>query len=191
MMSTKDKNQFLYESLADLQGTIRAVDIKVSFLLVFLLLPLTKLDTIYLKIKELLFGVPTSLTIISGIAGCLFIIIWILAFWCTFRTLIAIDDPKHHIDGGRPESCFYPAFLFNYGFWNIILNRSSQTKAQFANHYNTIPDDLEEISKHLTLEQMKVMYIAYIKIKRSHYAYYLTMTWIISGGIFCFLHLIA
>lgn len=184
------KLQYLYASLNDLQSTIRAVDTKVSYLFVILFLPCVKLGVIYAKIKGMLLHEEHCLVVASGILAFLFTLVWIIGFWCALRTIIAIDDPKQHIDGERPESTFYPAKLFKYSFWNVIGFTKSQSTSQFKKHYDSIPEDYDEIAKQLTLEQMKAMYIASLKIKRSVFAYYSVITWIILGGILWFLHLL-
>jgi len=182
--------QYLYSSLSDIQSTIRAVDTKVSYLLVILFIPLTKLNAIYTHIKALLLHESKGISIISGVLAFLFCLAWIISIWCALRAIIAIDNPKHHIDGDKPESKFYPADLFNHGFWSVMGIVKEKSTIQFNRHYTEIPTDLEEISKQLTFEQMKAIYIATIKISRSKYAYYTTIAWVATGGILWFLHLI-
>ncbi len=189
-MAADRKLEYLYASLSDLQSTIRAVDTKVSYLLVILFIPFTRLDAIYSKIKSLLLHDSKWLPVVAGILAFWFVVVWIIGFWCAFKSIIAIDDPKHHIDGDRPKSMFFPAHLFSHSFWNTIGFVKSTSMVQFKQHYDEIPAEPEVIAKHLTLEQMKTMYIASIKLKRSVMAYHFAILWVILGGTIWFMHLI-
>ncbi|MDA3926401.1 MAG: hypothetical protein PF904_17060 [Kiritimatiellae bacterium] len=189
-MDYEHKLQYLYSSLGDLQSTIRAVDAKVSYLLVILFVPLTKLSAIYAKLTQMFTSGALWLAIVAGILAFLFTLAWLVGFWCALRTIIAIEDPKQHIDGDRPDSMFYPAGLFSHKFWDIMGATKTRSVIQFSKHYSCIPENADEIAKHLTLEQMKAMYIASIKIKRSVFAYHAAILWVILGGVLWFLHLI-
>lgn len=189
-MATENRLQYLYASLSDLQSTIRAIDSKISYLLVILFLPLTKLGAIYSRIHELLTHGVLWLAILAGFLAVTFTLVWLIGFWCALRTIIAIDDPKQHIDGDRPESSFYPGSLFSHGFWDIMGVTKTRSAIQFSRHYASIPDDVGEIAKQLTLEQMKAMYIASLKLKRSVKAYQAAIAWVMTGGILWVLHLV-
>lgn len=189
-MAIEDKLQFLYASLADIQSTIRAIDSKVSYLLVLLFLPMTKLGAIYCRIHALLTHGVLWISVVVGVLAVIFSLLWFLGFWCALRTIIAIDDPKQHIDGDRPESSFYPASLFNFGFFDIMGMSKTQSRIQFKKHFETIPDDPKEIAGQLTLEQMKTMYIASLKLKRSVQAYQVTIMWVGFGGLLWLFHLV-
>lgn len=189
-MATDRRLEYLYASLSDLQSTIRAIDTKISYLLVVLFIPLTKLSTIYTTLKALLRHNTPCLPIMSGILTFGFIGVWIIGFWCALLTIIAIDDPRHHIDGERPESQFYPAHLFRHGFWAIIGFTDSSSMVQFSKHYCNIPGETEEIAKQLTLEQMKTMYIVSLKLRRSVFAYFAAIIWVVLGGTLWFLNLV-
>lgn len=189
-MATDKKLQYLYASMADLQSTIRAIDTKVSYILVILFIPLTKFSAIYMTFKDLLTCERPCLPILSGILVFGFIAVWALGFWLALRTIIAIDDPRHHIDGERPDSQFYPAHLFQHGFWSIMGLTRTKSTTQFNKHYANIPSTEEDIAKHVTLEQMKTMFIVSVKLKRSVFAYYATIAWVILGGALWFLHLV-
>lgn len=189
-MQSDRKLEYLYASLSDIQSTIRAIDTKVSYLLVILFIPLTKLRSIYITLRGLLTHDAPFLSFVSGLLSFIFISVWIIGLWCALRTIIAIDDPRRHIDGDRPESQFYPAHLFHHGFWSTMgITRSSST-VQFNSHYASIPSETDEIAKQLTLEQMKTMYIASIKLKRSRKAYFMAIAWVVIGGVLWFLNLV-
>lgn len=181
---------YLYASISDIQSTIRALDTKVSYLLVILFIPLTKLPSIYNALRGLLTHSSQVLTIASILLSIAFSLSWIIGLWCALRTIIAIDDPRQHIDGDRPESQFYPAQLFDHGFWTAMGFKRSESKKQFGIHYSSIPSDPDEIAKQLTLEQMKTMYIASLKLERSRNAYKYAVTWVMLGGVLWILNLI-
>lgn len=189
-MQSDRKLEYLYASLSDIQSTIRAIDTKVSYLLVILFIPLTKLRSIYVTLRGLLTLDAPFLSFVSGLLSIAFTSVWIIGLWCALRTIIAIDDPRQHIDGDRPESQFYPAHLFDHGFWAIMGITRSKSKKQFNSHYASLPSETDEIAKQLTLEQMKTMYIASIKLKRSRKAYHFAIAWVVIGGVLWFLHLV-
>ncbi len=189
-MQNDRKLEYLYASLSDIQSTIRAIDTKVSYLLVIFFIPLTKFRSIYITLRGLLTHDAPLLSIVSGLLSFAFISAWIIGLWCALRTIIAIDDPRNHIDGDRPESQFYPAHLFDHGFWATMGITRSTSKKQFNSHYASIPSESDEIAKQLTLEQMKTMYIASLKLKRSRNAYKFAIAWVVIGGVLWFLHLV-
>lgn len=188
-MTLDKKLQYLYASLADLQSSIRAIDTKVGYLLVLLFIPLTRFNVIFITLKGLLTHGTMGHIAVFVILETAFTVFWILGFWVALRTIIAIDNPKNHIDGERPDSQFYPAHLFRLNLMDVIWHAQSVSTIQFNKHYACIPQTDEEIAKHLTLEQMKAMYIVSVKLKRSVFAYYVTITWVIFGGVLWLSHL--
>ena len=112
-----NQSKFLYESISDIRSTIRAIDVKVSFILVILFIPFAKINAINETINSL-FQSKTSCfsTFITVFLILVFFACWGIAVLAALRTIISIDNPASHIDGKLQESTFYPAFLFSFSF---------------------------------------------------------------------------
>lgn len=189
-MAVDDKLKFLYASLADMQSSVRAIDSKAYYLLVILLIPLTRLDVICQKITELLYFDSKISPVFTGILTFLFALSWIFSFFFVLRTIMAVHDPKQNVDGDHPESMFFPTYLYNFSFWTSIFSSGIQSSIQFNNQYKRIPDDPEVISQQLAFEQMKVSYTLSIKIFRVTCSYIIAIVWVFLGGILWFLNIL-
>ncbi|MGJ8640298.1 MAG: hypothetical protein ACSHYA_12995 [Opitutaceae bacterium] len=183
---------YIYASIDDIRSTIRSSDSKVSYLLVVLFLPLTKLGSIYGTISSL-FGATEC---IAGLLLMLTVVLWStswgLAFWMAFRTLLIVNSPVDRISGGESvESTFFPSSLFKQSFTNClgIRTEGQKSSSSLQDHFDKFPNDEDSIRKELVFEQMKTMYIASVKGRRCTTAYWFSLIWITLGGILWFLEL--
>jgi len=177
------KINFIYASITDTQGTIRALDTKTNYLLIILSIPFLKLGSIFSKchsICELNFRYHEWITKPIII---LFVVFWILSILASYRVLCAVDNPQKHISGELPESSFYNGHLFTMSLYDVIRNRDIKSLKSFQQHLKNIPEDETSVLEMLTLEQMKLAYIRSIKIVRSQWAYKLSAIWATIGGI--------
>lgn len=183
-MNELRKLEFLYQSIGDTRSTIRALDVKASFLLVVILIPVNKLWAIYSKIRDLRLSDSNSDTAtFILIVGLFFTLAWALALWSTLRTLMGIYDPHPHIDGDLPKNYFFPFQLFSFGPLNVLFGGDARSDVQFSDYVKSIPEDDSRISQQLASEQVKLIYIAKLKSKRCQLAYWATLCWMVSGGI--------
>jgi uncharacterized membrane protein len=189
-MSELRKLEFLYQSIGDIRSTIRALDTKVSFLLVVLFIPVNKLGRIYAKIRELLVSGNILVQISTAIIGVVFAVTWAVALWSALRTLMGIYNPRHSIDGDRPEGCFFPANLFSFGLLDVLFKGAARSNVQFSGYAKSIPGEEREIADQVVFEQMKLIYITMLKSKRCQLAYWATLFWTLSGGILWLMHLL-
>lgn len=178
------QKSFLYASIIDIQGTIRALDQKINYLMIFLGIPFLKLGSIYHKCSDLV-SIPGGwskwlfVPIISLMAIC-----WVIAIIAAIRCLTAIDNPAQHIDGDHPRGTFFAASLFNVTLIDIFTNRSNLlATSHLAHQVEKLPKSEEEVVRELTFEQMKLVYIRTIKMQRVQCAYKFCLFWLISGGI--------
>lgn len=168
--------KFLYESMSDLRNTIRAIDLKISFILAILILPLTKIDIFYVSLKDYSYG---------SMAFNLFILLWVLGFIQALIVLIAIDNPHFHINGGIPNNhaTFFPLYLFPFTLKDLLFKNEKLSSRSYMEHLDIIEKyDSPDIVKQLTYEQMKLTYIAALKLARSKYVYFFTIIWSIFAG---------
>ena len=177
------KNEFLYNSITDFQSTIRAIDIKMSFLLVILLIFISKINTINTIIISLvcLNGKIENITYL--IIGILFTMFWGIAFISALRVLIPISNPCEHITGGELEGYFYPAFLYKIKWLYAIFYSEAKSSKSIDEYVNMLPKNQDEITKQLAFEQMKLLYILEFKLKRSKLAFYFTTVWVFLGCV--------
>ena len=181
----KGRIEFLYHAIDDTQSTIRAIDIKIGFLFVVIVLPMTKLSSIYSNCM-LLIDCSCWYWLIVGA----FAVSWFLAVVTLFTSLVSISDPRKHIPDVSANGCFYDGGLFNFCLFDFFINfpvKSSKTMQDFI---FALPCDDDAIVKELAFEKMKLVYIREIKIKRSSFCIKMMFLWIFLGGIVWSINLI-
>lgn len=176
---------YLYSSIADIQGVIRAIDTKLNYLLVILVIPLTKLNGIYCiatiaNKKAFSYHVLDYLIVLILI---IFVLSWLFAFVLAMRGIIGIDNPVNHVSGTSPKGTFYGGNLYKVTFPDTLINRNIKSLCELEKHLSTIPSDIDSIRKELVFEQMKLIYIRTIKMARQHYAFIYGAIWIVCGGV--------
>jgi hypothetical protein len=180
------KIQFLYSSISDIQSTIRAIDTKISFLIVVLSLPSTGFDKVSKYFLLAWAGSKKdsiSLALYSVAVICS-LIFWFLAFLTAIRTVVAIDDPSEHIlYKVKPTGSFYCRRLFDLKFIDAVFHSrsaiSNRTVLQIA---DALPKDENELIQELAFEQMKLAYIRDLKLLRQKWSFvfvFLCFFWII------------
>jgi hypothetical protein len=186
-MDLNMKKEFLYQSIIDIQETIRAIDTKLGFLLIFLAIPLTNLGKIYTYIDRLYAQLNTiGWIIVYSLLIFSFVAAWIMAFLSSIMAISGIDNPASHIITEVDDflGSFYNKGLFTFNIVDLLKNRE---KTRSSKSLNIIIQDLphteEKIIKELTFEQMKLAYIRDIKIHRQSWAFRLTIFWLFLGFI--------
>lgn len=180
---TAQKNEFLYKSISDIQSTIRAVDSKISFLLVILLVFTTKLNAVFTVLRFFWNFNNSSFHILFIIISIFFLASWSLAILLALRTLIAINSPESKITGNKCKSVFYPASLFLIRWRYVFFCCESKSDRSLKEYLGDLPKKVDEITQQLALEQIKLTYIVQYKIKQSKVAFYMTLVWLFLGGL--------
>lgn len=114
-----ERINFHYQAIIDVQGTIRAIDTKMGFLLLILLAPFQSIGLIHVHIAHLLTRVLHPTCIISSIVLALILLIfifsWFLSFATALKAVLAINNPNTHIKNsdGCNNSFFYLTCLKN------------------------------------------------------------------------------
>lgn len=176
---------YIYNSITDIQGTIRAIDTKLNYLLAILLVPLTKLNSIY-DISYLAYKKALSYYVLDYLALFIlaaFVLSWAFAFVLAIRGIIGIDNPFNHVSGAKPKGTFYGGYLYSTTFYETLCNRNIQPACKLDEHLSTIPVSTDAIRNELTFEQMKLIYIRTIKMARHRCAFIFGAIWIVSGGV--------
>ncbi|MDD5052501.1 MAG: hypothetical protein PHO27_07205 [Sulfuricurvum sp.] len=181
-----EKIDFISVAINDTQSTIRAIDVKIGALLTGMLLPIASLGKIWGHLNHLSLAINQVIAIIAGI---LFFSLWILAVLLLVRAISAIDSPTNHIiDSNQYKGSFFGAYLYRFGWRDLILNRTKNKAikkvSQFLCDY---PDSADSIALELTFEHMKLIYIRDMKLFRLNIALKIGFAWLSLGiGIYIF-----
>lgn len=183
---------FIANAINDTQEIIRAIDTKISILLLFLVIPFTHLGKIYQTVSKLLSSQHLQIINIGlWLMVFLFILCWLFSFLIAIRAIIAIDNPARHINRDKKLfGIFYSGGLYNLCLCDTLRNRLVVSSASFEVHKEKYPTTFEEIKAELIFEHMKVSYIRDIKMFRQKWAYLLAIVWFIIGGILWFISLL-
>lgn len=180
------KIEFVYDSIHDIQSTVRAIDTKIATILVVIVIPLTSLGEIVGRIDTLW---TNKNILFNWIIVILFGLFWILSFILASLAIAAIENPSKHVrDINNPSNIYYGEGLYKKDLRDVFLNRSNLKSIKNVDaHYADFPDNDEDIVKELVFEQMKLIYIRELKIIRFNYSLYATYIWFTFGLIIYFL----
>ena len=178
------KLEFLYRSLEDTQGTIRALDVKLGAILLVLIVPMGELDGIYEKVSTLV--ISSSLwSVLVGI----FCVCWSGAVWTVFAGLVAIGDARATISGSIPEGTFFGGGYFDFCWKDAFFNWEKKSNQRLKEAGGDIPNDDSAICEELIFEKMKLAYIRGIKIKRAQFGAVLALVFIFIGAAIWIAHI--
>ncbi|MDE2074805.1 MAG: hypothetical protein KGJ81_15320 [Alphaproteobacteria bacterium] len=183
-LTTEEAANYLYQSIADLQGTIRATDVKVGFLLVIIFSPLVAFDKVepYLRI---IFQEGLAQRCLLSAA----ILFWGLSLVAQFAALFAISSPAKRVRGGNPVGTFYSEDLFDLGLVDVMINRARNSKRTIEEELVRLPKARESLIKELVFEKMKLAYIRSVKLKRLNWAVILMGIGMISFAVSYAVHI--
>jgi hypothetical protein len=108
---TKSRIDFILSSISDIQGSIRAIDNKLIAILVLIILPVSKLETIVaVFIKQIAIN-----SIVGYVLLIVFLITWLLSLIYTLLGILAVDNPAKHIENLKGmKGVFYGNGLFSF-----------------------------------------------------------------------------
>ena len=187
-LSSAEKAEYLYQSIADLQGTIRAIDAKIAVLMVILSLPFSIFGKIYSRFFQISVMPSSCAEVSSYLLFGTFAVLWFLSFAAALQGIIGIDNPTEHIDRGGVsiKGSFYNSALFKLSFHCILRNKKEIKSLRTLNEQVSIlPKTESDLLNELSFEQMKLSYIRDMKQKRQYWAYRLAAIWLFAGlGIY-------
>lgn len=180
-----DKLSFMHESINDMQSTIRAIDVKAGFFLVFLCLPLSQMDKITTGLKELLTNHQFWIFLIVAS-----FILWLLALMLVVISVFPLNNPKLSVnfDGQtkHPQGFYFGGYLFPTLGHLAALNPNHVPIAisKFTDEKRIINSlDNDKIAEELLFERMKLICIRDLKIKRLQKSLFVTIGWMILSFI--------
>jgi hypothetical protein len=156
---------FLYQSISDIQGTIRQLDLKANAVLVFLTLLLTVTNHIGSAIASIL-GSHAWLGYFfaATIPG-----LWLIAICCCYTALNAVFDPAGKIDHdlGQVSGVFFGARQFRFNNIGVLLLAAfPKTKPSLEQFTKRLPSSETGLHGELAFEQLKLFYIRDVKAIR-------------------------
>ena len=177
----KERLEFLYASIEDIQGTIRAVDLKLNVLVVILIIPLGALkDMLPLIARELhIFSCALPRYLFPGA----FASVWVAALVTVLRGLLGVAAP--HVftlksDPNKAQSSsgvFYMSGLFKLP-WRTVWFADKRIASR--KELPELPDLAQDLIKELRFEQATLAYIRDVKLLRANVAHILSVIWICS-----------
>lgn len=180
------KVEFLFRSIEDTQGAIRAVDTKLGFVFVVLAIPLTNLGGIFKSCLSL-FGTSSSWLILFILFGAS----WISAFYVFFMAASAISNPANAV-GGRSglSGIFYGGDIYRLNWLSAFRNMGVLSTQDHSFQVSRLPGDEKAVIDELVFEKMKLCYIREIKMMRLHWCINATLLWVAFGGVIWFFSLV-
>jgi hypothetical protein len=173
------KIEYLYMAIADIQGSIRAIDVKLGFVFVVLVIPLTNLGKIF-KSCMLVYKMHAFL----GILIFAFSMSWIIALHTFFMAIAAIKNPVQSISGLKNvQGTFFGGDVYELFPIHAFINAGLISKYDHSYEVARLPADDKKIIEELVFEKMKLCYIREMKFKRLKWCLGSTMAWISMGGI--------
>lgn len=186
-LELSDKIGFLYQSITDMQGTIRAIDTKLGIGMVILSLPFTTISGIYNRFFAIPLKCPTPLSQFAAyVAFAIFGLLWAVAFYSAMKGLVGVDNPACHITGYKKSlsGIFYSAGIYKRNFLDNFLNRKRLCSIRsLVAQASALPNTEEQIVEELVFEQMKLAYIRDMKQIRHLWSFHFMFVWLIIG--FC------
>jgi hypothetical protein len=170
---------FLYSSINDMQAVIRALDAKLSGLLVIFCIAINKLDLLHDAGQKFVSAHPRS----GYLLVTTFFVAWLLGMLSAFLGLVAIDNPAAHIDCTNINGTFYSGRLFSPKLLDSFYNRRTRRRPKLDAHQTALPKTENDIFEELSFEQMKLAYIRSIKIRRARTAFFSLLAWFATGII--------
>lgn len=174
-MNSDNKIQFLYQSIQDIQSTIRSIDNKIFGVLIILVLPFSLLEEFY----RIFASVINSNSCIGYFFVGLFVLSWLASLYFSFRAILAINNPSSHIRNANGEGYFYGANLYDLKT-KIFRFKNVKSKKDMNTYSSEIRTDLDIVNE-LVFEQMKLVYIRDVKIQIQKLALYSLAATIIAG----------
>lgn len=174
-----DRATFLAGSLADMQATIRAVDVKVAALIVCLLAPLQNVHRVF---KHLSHFTEWPIRWPAMIVVVLFLLTWVIAFAALVRAIAAVGNPAAHIKGAQgANGAFFLPGQFAFSRLHAIRNpRALLSRDTLADVHSNLPLD-SDVEAVLVFEQMKLAYIRDLKLFRLDWGLRLSLLWLVLG----------
>lgn len=162
---------FLLSAIKDMQGTIRAIDTKVSILLAALAIPIQQLATFFPYWRANGFsGSAQHVCMVAAVCA------YLVAVYVAVRTLVAIGDATGRVRGVRLENSFYAGGMFALSLRDAFVNHPGVQSTRSVQEYVAgLPRTHDAMIEELAIESMALAYIRDLKLYRQRIAFSATM----------------
>jgi hypothetical protein len=185
---SKEMTEYLYASIADIQGTIRAIDIKLIGLLAILILPLSIVGKVSLYVKQAIITNNVFILWLSVILAASFFLTWLISITISIIGLSSTENPIDFLtDSKCPTGTFFNGGLFKFyllDLFQVSPKRKSFTKLD--DQFQKLPITTEQVNTELLFEQHKLIFIRDIKIYRQKMSFLFLSIFLISGILLWF-----
>jgi len=191
-METSPDASFLYAAIEDLQGTVRALDIKAEVLLVAMTVPLYDASGIAATLSKLLREGLVGFRILTAIIVLWIALAWIAAFIATFRVLVASHNPSDAIPDHAPaKGSFFAGHLFKFTRKDLIRDRLVTCSHTLRQHLDELPTGDEQVKAELAFEHLKLAFICSRKIAMFNFAVRLMTAGVYASVLLLILHIVS
>ncbi len=173
------KFNYLIASIQDMQSSIRAVDTKLTAILVVLVLPITQSQVFAKSLTHTWSQAGTGCKVVLTGLIMVFAFFWLGTFMAAMLGLWSINNPSKMVRGAnKVTGSFFLGGLYPFKWWHgFIKNQDINSRKSISECFENIPDD-DSVIEELVFEQMKLAYIRDKKINHQKAAYYC-----LSGGL--------
>ena len=170
-LAFSEQMHFVLSSIADIQGTIRAVDTKVSILLAALAIPLPPVALFFTYWHSSGFSLTWG-----HLVMVLAVLLYVSAVYVAVKTLVGIGDATGHVRGVRVQNTFYAGGNFKLNWRDAMADRASVQSAKTVDEYiASLPTTRAATIEELTIEMLALAYIRDLKLYRQRWAFSATV----------------
>lgn len=177
---------FLLGAISDMQGTIRAIDIKANALLVTMALLIVNVGKLGAATRCLLNTSPHDLTCLIAIVGIIGSTAWVACVWLCLLTLAGKYNPSDFVSDSDGLGSFYAPGRFRFHFWGTLFTSHPYREYNLDKHLQSLPKNTADEYRELSFEQLKLALIRDLKASRTHTAFRLGTVALITASILWF-----
>lgn len=171
---TEEAFTFIYASLVDIQGTIRAVDTKLSAVIAIealaapFAMPLLHSHLLHHAACQ-----SQSSLLIPTILYAFAVFSFFVSIWMAIYGIVGISNPRDKITSSHDTNgAFYSPGMFSLRAIDALhFVHGDSSLPTLERHLQTLPMARETVFRELAFEQMKLCYIRDIKLLRQRFAF--------------------
>jgi hypothetical protein len=184
MKMASETKEFLYFSITDIQGTIRAIDTKLIGVLVILILPLGSLGKVTLYISQATNSGHILIEILTWAFLAGFFVSWLISITISILGISSIENPTEFLS----DSKYAPGTYYNGGLYDTFkfpdafkVSDDCKSTILLNEQLSKLPTTIENVINELLFEQHKLVFIRDLKIHRQKTAFLFLAIFIGSG----------
>lgn len=156
---------FLRAAIEDLQGTIRAIDMKAEVLLIAMTVPLMDATGISNTVAALVQSRHLFVQATAALSAIGAIVSLFAASLFTLRVLRGAHNPASALpERSGARGSFYAGHIYKFTRADVLRDRLVHSSKSVAEYLSELPTSEEDVQLELAFEQMKLAYICGRKI---------------------------